>query len=86
MRSEELATEDEVKLCVVVAPGAPLTAEELARFINDHSPYYLVPRYIEFVEALPQTPTGRVQKFQLRARGVTDGTWDREQAGFVVQR
>jgi crotonobetaine/carnitine-CoA ligase len=86
VRSEELAVEDEVKLCVVVDPGATLTATELARFINDHSPYYLVPRYIEFVEALPQTPTGRVQKFQLRARGVTGGTWDREQAGFQVQR
>ena len=86
VRAEELAVEDEVKLCVVLEPGATVTAEELARFINDHSPYYLVPRYIEFVEALPQTPTGRVQKFQLRSRGVTAATWDRVQAGFQVQR
>ncbi|MCA1844463.1 MAG: AMP-binding protein [Actinobacteria bacterium] len=82
----ELASEDEVKLCVVRENGATLTEEALAAFVNANAPYYLVPRYIEFVDELPHTPTGRVQKYLLRQRGVTPATWDRVAAGFEVQR
>jgi crotonobetaine/carnitine-CoA ligase len=82
----ELASEDEVKLCVVREDGSTLTEEALAAFVNANAPYYLVPRYIEFVDELPHTPTGRVQKYLLRQRGVTPATWDRVAAGFEVQR
>jgi crotonobetaine/carnitine-CoA ligase len=84
--SAELEQEAEIKVCVVLRPGASLTAEELARFVNDTAPYFFVPRYIEFLPELPLTPTGRVQKFVLRSRGVTPETWDRERAGFEVVR
>ena len=61
-------------------------AEELARFVNDTAPYFFVPRYVEFLEALPATPTGRVQKYLLRERGVTPQTWDAKRAGFEPKR
>jgi crotonobetaine/carnitine-CoA ligase len=83
---DELAQEDELKLCVVRAPDSELTAEELATFINDTAPYFMVPRYIEFVDELPHTPSGKVQKHLLRQRGVTPETWDRIAAGFEVRR
>jgi carnitine-CoA ligase len=35
-----------------------------------------VPRYVEFTDALPRTPTFRVRKVELRQRGITDATWD----------
>jgi crotonobetaine/carnitine-CoA ligase len=84
--SAELDAEAELKICVVRRPGHALGAEELARFVNDTAPHFFVPRYIEFVDALPATPTGRVQKYLLRERGVTRETWDAKRAGFVVQR
>jgi crotonobetaine/carnitine-CoA ligase len=84
--SAELETEAELKVCVVRKPGEPLTAEELARFVNDTAPHFFVPRYIEFLDSLPSTPTGRVQKYLLRERGVTPETWDARAAGFRVQR
>jgi crotonobetaine/carnitine-CoA ligase len=84
--STELESEAEIKLDVVVKPGGQATAEELASFVNDNAPYFFVPRYIEFVDELPHTPTGRVRKFELRQRGVGEATWDREVAGFVVRR
>ena len=71
---------------MVRKPGESLDAETLARFVNDTAPYFFVPRYIEFLGELPATPTGRVQKFKLRERGVTPETWDARQAGFVVKR
>ena len=70
----------------IAIPVLATLPEELARFVNDTAPYFFVPRYIEFVEELPHTPTGRVQKFALRERGVTAATWDRERAGFEVRR
>jgi crotonobetaine/carnitine-CoA ligase len=84
--SAELEAEAELKVCVVRKPGREVGAEELARFVNDTAPYFFVPRYIEFVDELPATPTGRVQKYKLRERGVTTETWDARLAGFVVKR
>jgi crotonobetaine/carnitine-CoA ligase len=81
-----LESEAELMVAVVATPGATLEPAELARFVNDNAPYFFVPRYIEFVEELPRTPTGRVQKFLLRQRGVTAATWDAEAAGFEVVR
>jgi crotonobetaine/carnitine-CoA ligase len=84
--SAELAAEAELKACVIRKPGSDVSAEALARFVNDNAPYFFVPRYIEFVDALPQTPTGRVQKYKLRERGVTPETWDGQREGFEVRR
>jgi crotonobetaine/carnitine-CoA ligase len=86
VQSAQLASEDEIKASVVLRDGAEVGPEELARFVNDTAPYYLVPRYIEICDELPMTPTGRVQKFRLRERGVTDTTWDRDAADFVLDR
>jgi crotonobetaine/carnitine-CoA ligase len=43
-------------------------------------------RFIEFFDDLPRTENGKVQKFQLRDRGVTAATWDRQSAGFEFNR
>ncbi len=84
--SAELEAEAELKVVVVLHQGKQASPEEIARFVNDNAPYFFVPRYIEFMDELPQTPTGRVQKYLLRERGVTPDTWDKKAAGFVVER
>lgn len=81
----ELA-EDEVKICVVLRPGAVLAPEELIRYADERMPYFAVPRYVEFLDALPKTPTERIQKYLLKEAGVTPTTWDREKAGVKVTR
>lgn len=73
--------EEDVKLAVVVRPGARLDVEELVEFCQRQLPGYMVPRYIEFVDALPRTPTDKVAKYRLREQGdhgVTATTWDRQ--------
>jgi crotonobetaine/carnitine-CoA ligase len=86
IKSEELDVESELAAHVILKPGQAVTHEELARFINDNAPYYFVPRYIEFVESLPYTPTNKVQKYMLRERGVSKQTWDRKAAGFDLRK
>ena len=55
-------------------------------FCQPRLAYFAVPRFIDFVEELPTTENGKVQKYKLRDRGVTPGTWDREAAGYRLRR
>ena len=78
--------EDEVKICVVLKPGEKLAPEELIAFAAERMPYFAVPRFVEFMDSLPKTPTERVQKYLLKQAGITPNTWDREKAGVEVKR
>ncbi len=79
-------SEDEVKVCVIMGEGEQLTELELAEYLGENLPHFVVPRYIEIMDELPVTPTGRIQKHELRARGVTRQTWDAAAAGWTPQR
>ena len=49
------------------APGAALE-ETLKAFVKDKLAPYKYPRYIEFIDELPKTATGKIQRFRLRER------------------
>ena len=67
--------EDEVMAVVVLHSGQPLTESELIAFCEPRLPYFALPRYLEFMNELPSTESGKVQKYKLRERGVTERTW-----------
>jgi carnitine-CoA ligase len=73
-------TEEEVKAFVVGQPGAELAPAELRDFAAERLTRYKVPRYLELVDELPHTPTGRVAKHRLPA-GLTGDEWDAEEDG-----
>jgi 2-aminobenzoate-CoA ligase len=50
--------------------ATPALASELQEFVKTSIAPYKYPRVIEFVDALPKTPTGKVQRNVLRAREV----------------
>ncbi len=52
---------------VEVKPGASVTDQELIQFCRDNLARFKCPRHVVFGE-LPKTSTGKVQKFELRAR------------------
>jgi crotonobetaine/carnitine-CoA ligase len=72
--------EDEVLACVVARDGAELDPVELVRFCEPRLPYFAIPRYVEVLPELPLTASGKVEKYRLRERGVSEATWDRERA------
>ena len=76
--------EDEVMAVVVARPGAELDPEQLTRAVEPQLAYFALPRYVEVVDSLPLTDNGKVKKYELRERGVSDATWDREAAGYQV--
>lgn len=82
--SEE--SEDEVLLVITNNPGEQVDPLALFEFLRPRLAHFMLPRYIRTVDALPLTPTNKVQKNILRDEGVTADTWDREKAGVVVKR
>jgi 2-aminobenzoate-CoA ligase len=59
-----------VKAFIVLRPGhdpVPALTKELQDFVKGHIAPYKYPRAIEFRESLPRTPTGKLQRFRLRA-------------------
>ena len=79
-------TEDEVMVAVTAADGHTVDPAELLRFCADTMPRFTVPRYLRVVDELPKTASQRIQKYKLRAEGVTPDTADREQLGIEVPR
>ena len=48
--------------------------------------YFMVPRFVRFMEKMPKTPSERIEKYKLREEGITPDTWDREKAGYKLKR
>ena len=82
---EGASSEDEIMVVCIPEGDAPDPAE-LTHWLAERIPYFMVPRYIRFVEVLPKTPTERVQKVKLREEGITPDTFDREAAGITIKR
>ena len=43
-----------------------VTEEEVKAFVKERLAAYKYPRYIQFVNELPKTATGKIQRFRLR--------------------
>lgn len=54
------------KAYVVLKDGMSATEEELKAFVKQFLAPYKYPRMIEFVQQLPKTATGKIQRFKLR--------------------
>jgi len=78
--------EDEVLALVVKKEGSSLEYRDLLDHLIPRLPYFMVPRYLCFVEGLPKTPSMKVRKVELRSGGLPADAWDREEHGVVLKR
>jgi len=56
------------KAYVVLKAGQSASDDELKAFVKERLAPYKYPRFIEFVDELPKTATGKIQRFRLRER------------------
>ncbi len=77
IRTEGAGGEDEVK-AYIVRRDAGLLHRDLYQWSQERLPRYAVPRFWEFVEEIEKTATGKMKKQELRKRGLTAQSWDRE--------
>uniref|UniRef100_UPI000D49D573 AMP-binding protein n=1 Tax=unclassified Variovorax TaxID=663243 RepID=UPI000D49D573 len=76
--------EDELKLFVRVRDGARVDPLALIRWSSQRLPYFQIPRYVEFIDAFPKTPTQRIQKKALSLH--VAGVWDADTTDFRAAR
>lgn len=57
------------KAYVIRRPGVEVTAAELQSHVKSRLQPHKYPRWVEFVDHLPKTATGKVQRFRLRETG-----------------
>ena len=57
---------EEVCAWIALKPGEQATDDDIRDFCRDQIAHYKVPRYIRFVDSMPMTITGKVQKFVMR--------------------
>ncbi|MFW9824488.1 MAG: AMP-binding protein [Candidatus Thorarchaeota archaeon] len=78
--------EDEVMVSVVLKPGESMTPEQLLDYCQGKMAYFMVPRFVNFIDALPKSEVHRTLKQVLRDKGVTETTYDREKMGYEVKK
>ena len=80
--------EDDLMVFLVLRPGERVTAEDIVAFCSENMAYYMVPRFIEFIDALPKTPSEKIEKYKLKklAEERRATLWDREKMGIKVTR
>jgi len=61
---------ESVKAVVALLPGASADAQQIIAHTRSLIASYKCPKSVEFVDALPRLPTGKVSKRELRARCV----------------
>ena len=63
---------EEVCAWITLKPGERCTEAEIRDFCRDQIAHYKVPRYIRFVDDMPMTITGKVQKFVMREKMIEE--------------
>jgi carnitine-CoA ligase len=76
--------EEDVKAYVQPKPGVALEPRALFEYCAAELPFFMVPKYLEFVDEIPKTANQKSQRYLLRQRqgGIE---YDREKLGVVVR-
>ena len=85
VRDHDAGGEENVK-AFIVPSSESLAYTIVLDWCVQQMPRYAVPRYIEYVQKLDKTPTGKLMKQGLREKCNTLHTWDRESFGYVLTR
>ncbi len=56
-----------VKACVVIKPGQALSEADLIAHAREHIAGYKCPKSVDFIDALPRNPSGKILRRELRA-------------------
>jgi carnitine-CoA ligase len=72
--------EEDVALLAMVKAGSAVEPQDLRQFVAQELPSFAIPRYVEFVDAFPKTPSERVDKGKVREVGLSAAAWDADAA------
>jgi len=67
--------EDDIRIVAALQPKQNLSETELFDWLGEKLPGFMLPSYIELVEDLPRTQSGKVSKLALLRAGLSDSVW-----------
>jgi amino acid adenylation domain-containing protein len=59
-----------IKAFIVLADGAKITEKDVLKHCSRNMETFMVPKYVEFMDSLPKTPNGKIDKKQVKNRKV----------------
>jgi acyl-coenzyme A synthetase/AMP-(fatty) acid ligase len=59
-----------IKAFIVPSPGCELAERQVLKFCSKNLETFAIPKYIEFIEALPKTPNRKVDRKKLKAKAL----------------
>ncbi len=63
---------EEIAAFVIVRERASIGEDEIREYCRGKIAHYKIPRYVRFVDELPMTVTGKIQKFKLREKATEE--------------
>jgi crotonobetaine/carnitine-CoA ligase len=60
-------TDEDIVAFLVPKPGHEINPEQVIEWAQERLAFFKIPRYIEILEALPKTPTAKIEKHRLRS-------------------
>ena len=63
---------EEILAWVKLREAAQLDEDDVKEYCRGQIAHFKVPRYIKFVDELPMTVTGKVQKFKIREAAIAE--------------
>jgi crotonobetaine/carnitine-CoA ligase len=64
----EVGDESDIAVFIVLKPGMELQEAELRAWIEKQMPKFMWPKYIQFIDDLPKTPTSKIEKYKLKEK------------------
>lgn len=63
---------EELAAWIKLKPGKTATEDEIRTYVKSGLAHFKVPKYVRFVDAFPQTVTGKIQKFKIREQMIEE--------------
>jgi len=63
---------EEIMAYIILKKGAAATGEEIKEYVKANMARHKVPKYVSFIDALPMTASGKIQKYKLREMAVEE--------------
>lgn len=76
--------EDDIRVFITLLADTALDGPGLVAHCRRRLPDFMVPRYVEIRTQLPKTPTGRIQKFELRSEPLGSDHYDSDSDSGVA--
>ena len=64
----EMGDESDIAVFIVPKPGIHLLEDDIRKWTEKEMPKFMRPKYIQFIDDLPKTPTSKIEKYKLREK------------------